>query len=167
MRRVTRRGGPFRSCIGLTAAMALSLVSMGWSTSASAMPGGPQVTIAVTSTANPSTFDQDVTYTATLTTSDSENLPTPDTIEFQDNGGDISGCSFQPLASTATAGAYVATCDEPASNMSVGPHNITASFPGDSVYDQGSGSLSRDRRSGTDGYRHHLPLPGIVRHVRQ
>jgi hypothetical protein len=123
--------------------VALSLVTLGWTTSASAMPGGPPVTIVVSSTANPSTFDQDVTYTATLTTSDSGDLDTPDTIEFQDNGGDISGCSFQPLAGTATAGTYVATCDESASNMSVGSHNITASFPGDSVYDQGSGSLSQ------------------------
>ena len=107
------------------------------------MPGGLPVTIVVTSTANPSTFDQDVTYTATLTTSDSGNLPTPDTIEFQDNGGDINGCSFQPLANTVTAGTYVATCDESASNMSVGSHNITASFQGDSEYDQGLGSLSQ------------------------
>ena len=107
------------------------------------MPGGLPVTIVVTATANPSTFDQDVTYTATLTTSDSGNLDLLDTIEFQDNGGDISGCTFEPLASTVTVGTYVATCDEPASNMSVGSHNITASFPGDTVYDQGSGSLSQ------------------------
>ena len=140
---MTPRGRPFRLWVGLTTAVALSLVTLGWSTSASAMPGGPPVTIVVSSTANPSTFDQDVTYTATLTTSDSGNLPTPDTIEFRDNGGDISGCSFQALTSTATAGTYVATCDESASNMSVGSHNITASFQGDSVYDQGFGSLSQ------------------------
>ena len=140
---VSRLGRPFRVWVGLTTAMALSLVTLGWSTSASAMPGGPPVTIVVSSTANPSTFDQDVTYTATLTTSDSGNLDITDTIEFQDNGGDISGCSFQPLASTPTAGTYVATCDESASNMSVGAHDITASFPGDSTYDQGSGSLTQ------------------------
>ena len=143
---MSRRGNPFRpfrNWIGLTAAMALSLVTLGWSTSASAMPGGLAVTIVVTATANPSTFDQDVAYTATLTTSDAGNLDITDTIEFQDNGGDISGCSFQSLASTADAGTYTATCDEPASNMSVGSHNITAFFPGDSTYDQGSGSLSQ------------------------
>jgi hypothetical protein len=138
---VTRRGGPFRSWVGLTVAVAMSLVTLGWSSPASAMPGGPAVTIVLSSTTNPSTFDLDVTYTATLTTSDSGNLDTPDNIEFQDNGGDISGCGFQPLAGTAAAGTYVATCDEPASNMSVGSHNITALFPGDSVYDQGSGTL--------------------------
>jgi hypothetical protein len=140
---VTGRGRRFRSWVVLTTAVAMSLVTLGWSASASAMPGGPPVTIVVSSTANPSTFDQDVTYSATLTTSDSGDLDTPDTIEFQDNGGDISGCSFQPLASTATAGTYVATCDESASNMSIGSHYISASFPGDSVYDQGSGSLSQ------------------------
>jgi hypothetical protein len=140
---VTRRGRTFRNGVGLTAAVAMSLVTLGWSTSASAMPGGLSVTIVVSSTANPSAFDQDTTYTATLTTSDFGNLDAPDTIEFQDNGSDISGCSFQPLASIASAGTYVATCDESASNMSVGSHNITASFPGDSVYDQGSGVLSQ------------------------
>ena len=145
----------------------MSLITLGWSTSASAMPGGPPVTIVVSSTANPSTFDQDVTYTATLTTSDAGNLDNPDTIEFQDNGGDISGCSFQPLASTSTAGTYVATCDESASNMSVGSHNITASFPGDSVYDQGMGSLSQTVNQAPTTYRHHLSLRRILGHVWQ
>ena len=64
-----------------------------WCPSAFAVPGGVPVTIVVSSTTNPSTFDQSVTYTATLTTSDSGNLDITDTIEFQDNGGDISGCS--------------------------------------------------------------------------
>ena len=98
---VTRRAKPIRCWVGLITAVVMSLITLGWSTSASAMPGGPPVTIVVSSTANPSTFDQDVTYTATLTTSDAGNLDNPDTIEFQDNGGDISGCSFQPLASTS------------------------------------------------------------------
>jgi hypothetical protein len=133
----------FRKWVGLVTAIALSLVTLGWSTSATAMPGGLPVTIVVSSSANPSTFDQDVTYTATLTTSDSGNLGITDTIEFQDNGGDISGCSFQPLTSTPTVGTYVATCDESANNMFVGSHNITAQFPGDSAYDQGSGSLNQ------------------------
>ena len=140
---VTPRAKAIRCWVGLITAVVMSLITLGWSTSASATPGGPPVTIVVSSTANPSTFDQDVTYTATLTTSDAGNLDNPDTIEFQDNGGDISGCSFQPLASTSTAGTYVATCDESASNMSVGSHNVTASFPGDTVYDQGMGSLSQ------------------------
>ena len=132
-----------RTGVGLTIGIAMSLVTLGWSTSASAMPGGLPVSIVVSSTTNPSTFDQDVTYTATLTTSDSGNLDITDAVEFQDNGGDISGCSFALLSLTTTAGTYVATCDESASNMSVGPHNITASFAGDSIYDQGTGSLNQ------------------------
>lgn len=142
---VSRRGSPFRNwvAVGPITAIALSLVTLGWSTSATAVPGGLQVTVVVSSSANPSTFDQDVTYTATLTTSNSGNLDITDTIEFQDNGGDISGCSSQPLMSTPTVGIYVASCDESANNMSVGSHNITAQFPGDSTYDQGSGSLNQ------------------------
>jgi hypothetical protein len=143
---MSRRGKqfrPFRSWIGLTAAIALSLVGLGWSTAASAMPGGLGVTIVVSSTINPSTFDEDVTYTATVTTSDSGNLDITDDIEFQDNGGDISGCSFESLTPTTTPGTYMATCDESSSNMSVGSHSIVAFFPGDSTYDQGSGSLGQ------------------------
>ena len=124
------------------------------------MPGGLPVTIIVASTANPSTFDQDVTYTATLTTSDSGNLDLLDTIEFQDNGGDIAGCTFAPLASTVTVGTYTATCDESASNMSVGSHNITASFQGDSVYDQGSGSLSQTVDQAATATTITSPAPG-------
>ncbi len=136
---------PFRNrvAVGLITAIALLLVTLGWSTSATAVPGGLAVTVVVSSSANPSTFDQDVTYIATLTTSDSGNLDITDTIEFQDNGADISGCSSQLLMNTPSAGVYVASCDESANNMSVGSHNITAQFPGDSTYDQGSGSLNQ------------------------
>ena len=56
---------------------------------ASALPGGIPVTITVTASANPSSFGQDVTYTATLVTSDSRSLVNPDSIEFQDNGNDV------------------------------------------------------------------------------
>jgi Bacterial Ig-like domain (group 3) len=46
------------------------------------------------------------------------------------------------LMPTATPGTYVATCQQPANNVTVGTPNISALFGGDSVYDQGSGSLS-------------------------
>ena len=80
------------------------------------------------SSANPSPFGQDVTYTATLTTSDSGTLDPGDAIEFQDNGNDIFNCSFQMLTRTATPGTYTATCDEPTGSLSVGDHAITAIF---------------------------------------
>jgi len=101
------------------------------------------VSIIVSSSTNPSTYDQSVTYTATLTTLDSGSLDITDTIEFRDGGGDIPGCSSQALASTTAAGTYTATCNEPAVSMSIGSHGITADFAGDSTYAQGSGSLTQ------------------------
>ena len=62
-------------------------------------------------TADPSQYDKSVTYTATLTTSNSGSLDINDKIEFQDNGGDIPGCSSQPLMSTPTAGTYTVTSE--------------------------------------------------------
>jgi Bacterial Ig-like domain (group 3) len=134
----------FRKWVKLAAAAAVPLVALGWSPSASAMPpGGVPVEIDVASSANPSTYDQSVTYTATLTTSDSGSLDIADNVEFRDGGGDISGCSSQPLVSTSMAGTYTATCDEPAVAMFVGSHDIEVDFGGDSTYAPGSGSLTQ------------------------
>jgi len=111
---------------------------MGWESPASAMG---TVTITVGSSANPSIPGQDVTYTATLMTSDLNDLVGPiDGIEFQDNGNDIAGCSFQ-LLSLVSTGIYTTTCDEPASALSVGQHAITATFGGDSIYQGDTGTL--------------------------
>jgi hypothetical protein len=128
---------------GLTVAVGPLLVALGWCPPAFALPGGVPVGVIVSSPVNPSTYDQGVTYTATLTTSDSGNLDIGDNIEFRDGGGDIPGCNSQALASTSTPGMYTATCDEPAGSMSVGSHGITADFAGDSVYAPASGSLSQ------------------------
>ena len=139
----TLRRGRLRNWAGLTAAVAVPLVTLGWCPSAFAVPGGVPVSIIVSSSTNPSTYDQSVTYTATLTTSDSGSLDITDTIEFRDGGGDIPGCSSQALASTTTAGMYTAACSEPAVSMSIGSHGITADYAGNSTYDQGSGSLTQ------------------------
>ena len=126
-----------------TSAIAVPLVTLGWCPSAFAQPGGVPVSIIVSSTANPSTYDQSVTYTATLTTSDSGSLDIANTVEFRDGGGDIPGCSSQALASTTTAGMYTATCTESAVSMSIGSHGITVSFAGDMTYAAGSGSMTQ------------------------
>ena len=131
------------------AAVSVPLATLGWSAVASAQPGSIPVTITVTPSANPSSFGQDVTYTATLVTSDSGSLVIPDSIEFQDSGNDIDGCSSQPLSGTSTVGTYTATCDESASQLSVGVHSITAFFGGDSTYNSGSGSLNQSVGKGT------------------
>jgi hypothetical protein len=99
------------------------------------------VEISVGSSANPSIPGQDVTYTATLTTSDHGPLTgLMDTMEFQDNGNVIVGCNLQPL-SLVGSGIYQASCDEPAGSLSIGQHAITAIFSGDSSYEEATGTL--------------------------
>ena len=149
-----------RSWAGLTAAITVPLVTLGWCSSAFAQPGGVPVSIIVSSSANPSQYDQSVTYTATMTTSDSGSLDINDNIEFRDGGGDIPGCSSQALASTATAGTYTATCSESAVSMSVGSHDITADFAGDSTYAPGSGSLTQTVNQATTNTVVTSPSPG-------
>jgi Bacterial Ig-like domain (group 3) len=128
---------------GLTAALTIPLIAVGWCPSASAIGGGPPVNIAVMSSLNPSPYDQGVTYTATLTTSDSGSLDITDNLEFRDGGGDIPGCSSVALLSTGVPGTYTATCDESATSMFVGSHDIEADFAGDSTYSAGSGTLTQ------------------------
>lgn len=142
------------------AAASVPLATLGWSAVASAFPGGIPVTITVTASANPSSFGQDVTYTATLVTSDSRSLVSPDSVEFQDNGNDVNGCGSQPLSGTSVLGTYKATCDESGSQLSVGTHSITAFFGGDSTYSSGSGSLNQTVGKGTTTTTITSPAPG-------
>jgi hypothetical protein len=116
--------------------------------------------VTVTASANPSSYDLDVTYTATVVTSDSGSLDNLDSIEFQDNGSDINGCSFQPLSGTSTPGTYTATCDESGSQMNVGDHSITAYFAGDSNYGPASGSLTQTVNQGPTTTTITSPAPG-------
>jgi hypothetical protein len=137
-------GGRKRRCstwLALLMGLSVPLAVLGWASPASALPN--PVSISVSSSANPSQFGQDVTYTATLTTSDSGSLNLGDTIEFQDNGNDIVNCNSQTLTplSTAPPGTYTATCVEPNSYLSVGDHPITAVFHGDATYQPNIGFL--------------------------
>ena len=126
------------SLLGLVGCLCVPVVALGWVSPASA---AGTVEIGISSSANPSAPGQDVTYTATLTTSDLGPLTgTMDTMEFQDNGNDITGCSLQALSSSGT-GIYTSSCDEPANSLSIGPHAITATFSGDSSYPSATGSL--------------------------
>jgi hypothetical protein len=125
---------PFSTWLVVVGAFCVPLAALGWPSPASALPPITPVSINVLSSANPSTFGQDVIYTATLTTSDMGALEPADGLEFQDNGGDIPNCNNRPLTGFAPPGIYTATCDEPASSLSVGDHAITAIFKGDSTY---------------------------------
>ena len=104
--------------LALLGCLCVPLAALGWSAPASA--DNPSVSILVVSSANPSTFGEDVTYTATLTTSDSGSLLPTDQMGFLDNGTTIVNCNSQTLMGTETPGTYVATCDEPANSLSVG-----------------------------------------------
>ena len=99
------------------------------------------MSISVVSSANPSTFGEDVTYTATVTTSDSGSLFPTDQMGFLDNGSSISNCNSQLLSGTATPGTYTATCDEPANSLSVGNHAISVDFYGDGTYPPNTADL--------------------------
>ena len=57
----------------------IPLAALAWTAPASALPS--PVSISVASSANPSPFGQDVTYTATLTTSDFGSIDPGDTID--------------------------------------------------------------------------------------
>jgi hypothetical protein len=128
---------------------------------ASAQPlEGVPVIVNMTSSANPSPFEQDVTYGVTLVTNDGGSPADADYIEFQDNRNDIFGCGVAPLVPTTTPGTFTASCDEPGSSMSVGDHSIAALFAGDSTYAFGSASLTQVVNLGTTTTAITSPSPG-------
>jgi hypothetical protein len=87
-------------------------------------------TTTVTSSANPSTTGQSVTYTATMS-------PTPDggTVGFTDNGAAMTGCGTLAL-SGATA-----TCST--TYGATGSHTIVATYSGDTNFGSSSGMLTQ------------------------
>lgn len=88
----------------------------------------------VTSSINPSTFGQSVTFTATVSASAGNPTPTGK-LDFHDGGGVIAGCAGVSL------NAGVATCMT--SNLSVGSHTIQASYLGDANSQASSGTLTQ------------------------
>ena len=85
-------------------------------------------TTAVSSSLNPSHYNDSVTFTTTVT--GSGGTPTG-TVDFKDGGTDISGCSNVALTS--------GSADCALSSLAVGEHTITAEYSGDSYF---SGSTS-------------------------
>ena len=124
----------------VVAGSAATLGSLAWSSAASADPDPVSVDIAAS--ANPSPLGEDITYTVTLVTPDAGPLDPADTVDLQDNGNSINGCTGLSPSPTATPGNYTVTCDEPTGNLNVGDRSITAYFNGDPNYNPNMGSTT-------------------------
>ena len=79
------------------------------------------------STANP-TYGQDVTFTATVTPSQSASVNPSGTVTFVDNGSTTIGSG----SVSTTAGVTTATLD--ISNLGAGFHSVTATYNGDTTF---------------------------------
>ena len=130
----------------IVAVVAAPLGTQAWSSAASGSPD--PVSVDITASANPSPLFEDVTYTVTLVTPDAGPLDPADTVDMQDNGNYINGCTGLMPNPTATPGTYTVTCDESGNAMSVGGHSITAFFNGDLNYNPNTGSFSQTVSSG-------------------
>ena len=150
-----------RAWLALAAGLCIPLAALIFPTPASA--GTIPVLLSIVSSQNPSTLGQDVTYTATLTTTDEGPLMNPGNgLQFEDNGNDISNCDAQGLSGMAPPGIYTETCDEPADSLSVGDHVITANFYGDGNYQPATATLVPDQsvQQATTTTTITSPLPG-------
>jgi large repetitive protein len=90
-------------------------------------------TTSVTSTVNPSTFGNSVTFTAAVSPNDGGG-----TVSFSAGGTVISGCGAETLSLVAST--YEATC--PTAALGAGPHTIAAVYSGDTHYATSNGTLS-------------------------
>ncbi len=98
-----------------------SSYSASWSPGLTQTVNKKTTTTAVSSSLNPSTVGEVVTFTATVSPAAATG-----TVEFKQSGVVIGGCSAQPVSSGA------ATCT--VSNLAAGGHWVTASYSGDSSY---------------------------------
>jgi hypothetical protein len=98
--------------------------------------------ISLTSSANPSGIGQAVTFTATLSApADLTVLPSPSTITFEGLPGGVSA----PItfAKGGSGGPFKATATYETADLPVGSTIITATFPGDSLLNVASASLTQ------------------------
>jgi predicted outer membrane repeat protein len=94
-------------------------------------------TITLSSSANPSTTAQTVTYSATVARKVAGSGSPTGTVSFSDGGTTISGCG----AVTLSAG--TATCKVAYQSTAGSPHQIAASYSGDPDFSSSSGTLSQ------------------------
>ena len=93
--------------------------------------------LALASSVNPSSLNQSVTFTATVTppTGSAIAFAPASTVAFTDNGASITGCTAQSL----TAG--VATCATSA--LTGGHHSVVATFSGDVNYNGSNNNVAQ------------------------
>jgi CSLREA domain-containing protein len=96
-------------------------------------------TTAVTSSLNPSLVTQNVTFTATVTSTSGFAGPPTGTITFKDGVNPIT-CSN--VGGQALNGSGVATCQ--IATLPAGSHSITAVYPGDTNFTTSTGTLTGD-----------------------
>lgn len=127
--------------------LALVAALLGLGFSAALAQNGPIPTQSlVTSSLNPSSYGQPVTFTGQIIPTQPQlgvGLPSlTGTIAFQDGGGNIPGCEAVPiptLAAKNSAGVVLPSPICTVLSLTPGNHNITAVYSGDSSY---SGSTS-------------------------
>ena len=91
-------------------------------------------TTVVSSSVNPSQFGQSVTFTATVTSN--SGVPSG-TVQFKDGASNIGS----PVTCVAGPG-NTCTAQLSISTLSVGNHNISATYSGDTNFDTSTGSLT-------------------------
>jgi large repetitive protein len=94
----------------------------------------PPSGVSLASSLNPSTYGQNVTFTATVGSADGGG-----TVAFDADGSPLSGCGTEALTQVSGL-TYTATCSTSA--LSAGSHSITASYTGDTDSTPGSASLA-------------------------
>jgi hypothetical protein len=98
-------------------------------------PSANATTTAVTSSANPSTPGQSISFTATVSASGGSGAPTG-TVQFVIDGSNVSGSVSLVNAGGRTTASYTT------SSLAVGTHTVSAIYSGDSNFASSSGSLS-------------------------
>jgi hypothetical protein len=118
-------GSPLRAFSGNVDAFVAKIAKLSGSTAT-----------AVTSNANPASYEQTVTFTASV--SGSGGTPTG-TVTFTADGNAITGCGTNGVVSLSGGSA---ACASSALTAAGSPHAITATYNGDATYDPSSGSLA-------------------------
>lgn len=99
------------------------------------------ITLSSSSTANTSTVNQTVTFTASIP-GPSGTTKLTGQVAFEDNGSPITGCTAVGVTATSSTN-WTAVCPDPSLTAAGSPHTITATYGNDSNFTVGGGSLSQ------------------------